>query len=235
MKKKKKSRKPQNPRVIEHVEPEGFHPTPVDAPAQWDQLRHQHYQQYFGESTSVLHEVSSQIFRIHIHIFPSSKKLKRNFTTLVTSGMSDSAMKIPKKLDPSYARREIIMYVPDYESKLYSLEQTWFEKILRYTAHFPFEYDTWLGEGHTIQNGNPPQPITEGSLLTNMFLLPPIYEAPEAAQIQLDDTPVKLLWLTFLTDAEAEYKIENGYSKLAKKFTHENFPRVVDPGRKSII
>jgi hypothetical protein len=32
-------------------------------------------------------------------------------------------------------------------------------KTLRWLAHFPHTYKTWVGSGHTIPNGNPPGPF----------------------------------------------------------------------------
>jgi hypothetical protein len=177
-----------------------------------------------------------QIPHIDIHVIPPSKQSGRNYFTLITSGMSDERMTLPKGIDKQYARAEIIFYVANYDSIPYQTEKPWYVNDMFFFAHFPFKYKTWLAISHTLAMQNPPAPIVTDSLLTTAFFLPPIFEPKEFVNhFKLGNEKVNFLWLTFLSDKETEYKLNNGYEKLVEKFNKDNFPQVFNPLRKSII
>lgn len=52
---------------------------------------------------------------------------------------------------------------------------------LKMLARLPHEYGTFLGFGHTIPNGDPAEPLVEGSQLCGWLLLPPV-TLPEAVR-----------------------------------------------------
>ena len=77
-----------------------------ETPEEWVKTREKHYRKHFGKPSLVVHEVLPQIPHIDVLVFPSSKKLKRNFTTLVTSGMSDEKMFLPEGFNAEQSRTE---------------------------------------------------------------------------------------------------------------------------------
>lgn len=208
------------------------------APAEWNENRENHYREWFGDSKDIFvwHEVLPLVPHIDIHVFPPSAELGRNYYTLITSGMSDEKMALPKGIDSQYARAELVFYVADALTKAYETTKPWFVGAMTFLAHFPFDFKTWLAVSHTIPNGNPPAPVVEGSVLTTALFLPPIFESKGFAQdFKLGDETVNFLWLTYISDKETEYKLKYGYDKLVEKFTPDNFPKVFNPFRSSII
>jgi hypothetical protein len=209
-----------------------------NAPVEWQEFRESQYRKSFGNSENVFvwHEVVPTIPHIDIHVFPPSKELGRNYFTLITSGMSDEKMTLPKSAGMQYSRAEIIFYVASDETKTHQTEKPWYVQAMFYFAHFPFNYKTWLAFSHTLPNGNPPAPIVDGSLLTTALFLPAIFEAKELTRdFMLGNEKVNLLWLTYLNDKETEFKLKHGYDKLIEKFNGNNFPQVFNPFRSSII
>jgi hypothetical protein len=209
-----------------------------NVPSEWQQLRDSHYRKWFGDSENarVWHEVVPVIPHIDIHVFPPSTKLGRNYFTLITSGMSDEKMNLPKGVDKQFARAEIIFYVSEDETRKDQTEKPWYVEAISFYAHFPFNFKTWLAFSHTLPNGNPPAPVVEGSILTTAIFLPAIFEPNQFTQdFKLDDEKVNFLWLTYLSDKETEFKLNDGMDKLADEFNQDNFPKVFNPFRKSIV
>jgi hypothetical protein len=209
-----------------------------DVPQEWQELREKHYKYWLGDLENILvwHEVLPVIPHIDICVFPLSKELNRKFFTLITSGMSDEKMSLPKNMDAQNARAELIFYIKAVEIEPYQTEEPWYISTMRFLAHFPLDYKTWISASHTLPNGNPPVPVVDGSLLTTALFLPPIFEPQEFAHdFRLGNDKVNFLWLTFLSHEETEYKLEYGYGKLVDKFNTDNMPQVFNPFRQSII
>jgi hypothetical protein len=208
------------------------------APPEWQEYREAHYQKWLGDSeeTMVWHEILPIVPHIDVHIFPPSEPLGRDFYTLITSGMSDEKMTLPKGIDRQLARAELVFYIADVSSKPGQTEKPWFVQAISFFAHFPFDYKTWLAPSHTIPNGNPPAPVVEGSMLTTAIFLPAIFEPKEFVQdFKLSGERVNFLWLSYISDKETEFKLNEGYNKLTQKMNKDNFPQVFDPFRPSII
>jgi hypothetical protein len=209
-----------------------------NAPADWQRLRESYYEKWFGSSEKniIWHELVPLIPHIDIHVFPPSEESGRNYFTLITSGMSDERMSLPEGKDKQYARAEIIFYVANDKAIAHQTEKPWYVNDMFFFAHFPFKYKTWLAISHTLAMQNPPAPIITGSSLTTAFFLPPIFEPKEFVDnFKLGNEKVNLLWLTFLSNKETEYKLNKGYGELVEKFNKDNFPQVFNPLRKSII
>lgn len=206
-----------------------------DVPEHWAQVRSDHYERFLGLASTVYHEIIPQIPHIDVEIHPPCKSLGRDFFTLITNGMSDLPMHLPKGVDASAGRAEILMYVPELAVKEYSTEASWEIDMIRFLARLPFEYNTWLAEGHTVPNGNPPSPFVPGSRLTTAFFMPPIFEPVEFGDLKLDGAPVNLLWLQPITDKECDLKLRKGSQALYDLMDKAQLPMVLDVNRRSMI
>jgi hypothetical protein len=235
----KPKKSPGGSTIVRHPLPEnnptiGF----SEVPPEWQTLRENHYKKWLGDSKDIMvwHEIVPIIPHIDIHVFPPSKDMERNFYTLITSGMSDEKITLPKGTDSRFARTELVFYIADAKTQANEIERPWYINAINFFAHFPFNYKTWISIAHTIPNGNPPAPIMEGSQLTTAIFLPPIFERKEFVDdFKLGDEKVSFLWLAFLTDKETEYKLKFGIEKLVEKFNTRTFPQVFNPARPSII
>ena len=78
--------------------------------------------------------------------------------TLVTTGMGAFSMKIPSEYqeDGLPSRIELMMCLPpEWNPESKESQENWPVELLRYLARFPIIESTWLGYGHSIQNGTP--------------------------------------------------------------------------------
>jgi len=138
-------------------------------------------------------------------------------------------MAVPQEVRGAPSRAELIFYC--WEPKQEYVE------TLRRLAHFPHDNDTWLGSGHTMLNGTPPEPLW-GSDVLDTFLFMPTIVKPDATlpqHLTLDCAQVGFLWLVPLTTAECDLKLQNGFSAVLDLFGKHRHPHVFDPGRRSYV
>lgn len=197
-----------------------------DAPA-FAEERERVYEELFGKSDSVFHEILPLVPHIDVYVFPPSDQ--RDFFTFVTGGMSDLPMNAPAELGPEYRRVEIVFYATEYREE--------YAGLLRSIAHFVHDYRAWLHWGHTMPNGQPPQPLFGTKHLDAMLFTIPIIQ-PDASlgeKLLLDSQPVNLLWLIPITTAECELKLEQGADALYGLLDARNHPPVFTGDRESYV
>lgn len=191
--------------------------------------REEAYGRLLGEMLSVSHEVFPLIPHIDVYTF---KRLQgdKGVCALVTGGMSDLEMKLPREADEEVPRRvELIFYCSEPREEYIA--------TLRQIAHFPSASKSWLGHGHTMPNGNPPEPFWGTRKLDTLFFLPPIVAKDQAlpSELILDGQPVHFLWVVPITTAECNYKLKNGFDAMMSLFQQNRHPYVFNPDRKSYI
>ena len=115
---------------------------------------------------------------IDLHIVMPTEE--RPAITVVTSGMSERPMRSPA--GDLYAELMLVLPPtwptpddPDFESP----SGYWPYRLLKELARLPHEYDTLLWTGHTVPNGDPPQPYGPNTKLCGA-LIAPMLIAPEA-------------------------------------------------------
>lgn len=163
------------------------------------EAREEAYLKMFGSVGSVSHELVPQVPHVDVYTFPPSRR--RPFHTLITGGMSDWPMRVPEGVPE---RTELILYVAE------PAEQH--EEVLRWLAHLVHDQDTWISPGSTISNGRPPEPIFANSRLDNFLFLPPPakFDKRLPRRLQIEGTPVSLLWVVPITTPERDFIIANG-------------------------
>ncbi len=135
-----------------------------------------HITSHIGEPQIVIHEVASEYVHVDVHVVPP--RAGRDFYTLVTSGMSNNPMNVPEQAKGMEFAELMLCLPKTWELKKYQVlgsdpGQDWPVNWLRQLARFPEEFDTWLGWGHSIPNGNPAAPLAEGNALCGWVLLEP--------------------------------------------------------------
>lgn len=183
----------------------------------------QHYQRFWGKPNAIY--------------FPNYKrrKLPKRIPVLefkplsqgrdwiyATVGMSQFAMKLPIANNKVTERQvELFMYSREPNVEL--------SDLIRSIAEYPFDSNTFLGPGHTLQRNSP---ITSDSNMSDILLLKPIGEVPEFEIIHIDQqrhaTP---LWMIPIYRSELLFIKQNGIDSLVKLFYQHgtdtsNFSRV---------
>lgn len=190
------------------------------------QRRERVYEEFFGPCEFVDHEVGLQIPHVDVYVYPPGHA-GRDFYTLVTGGMSDLPMQVPR--GAKARRTELVLYALEPKEA--------YRAILRFLAHFPHDHRTWFGQGHTFPNGQPAQPLFEGSALDTLLLLGSILQ-PDATlpnHLHIEKDPVHLLWVVPITTAECERKLRDGTDAILDLFEQFQHPFVLNEARQSYV
>jgi hypothetical protein len=191
-----------------------------------------HVTKHLGEFL-VLHELIPHDLHIDIlHVDPAKE---RNYHTLTTMGMSERAMAVPtKENDPKYA--ELMMCLP-YSWKLSNQQDernVWPLRWLQNMARFPDLAKTYLAPGHTIPNGDPPEPIGPGTKMCCMLIREPA-TVPESFRIlQAGKKEIHFHAVVPIYEDEMSYKLSKGYKALDKLLRDHGVTELLDINRPSV-
>jgi hypothetical protein len=195
----------------------------------------EHIAKHVGEVGWVYHEIISDLVHLDVHVV--EPRPERPFFTLVTSGMSARAMKVPEGAeDFSYAEL-VICLPPDWPMKQEDFKDDknfWPIRLLKMLARLPHEYDSWLGYGHTIPNGDPAEPYAENTKLCCALLLPPVTIPSDfmtlAATPELD---INFYGVVPIYKEEMELKLKKGSDGLIDRFDKYGVSEILDVKRKN--
>jgi len=194
--------------------------------------------QFPGRETVVFHEIISDLVHIDVNVMKPIPE--DDIYVLYTTGMSDLPMTLPPQVkNPDELKfAELVMLLPsswspggDYAISTDLPEKdSWAIGLIKFFARFPHEYKTWLGDGHTVPNGNY-QPITDGSEMGGVILLS--FNAPPLAA--KGGETVNFYLVLPISQVETEYKLEHGTGELVERLKEGKVSFVVDINRKSVL
>lgn len=195
-----------------------------------------HIETHLGPVETVFHEIVSDTVHIDVHFVKPTAVFP--FVRLVTSGMSDLPMTTPEHPDIPRHVELLITLPPDWRLDQKSFEDEvwyWPIRLLKSLARLPHKHRTWLGWGHTVPNGDPPQPYADDTKLCAAILLPSV-TAPEAF-FELDIPGHKRI--TFyavvpLHQREMDLKLRSGTAALTQLFDKKGVTDVVAVRRKDV-
>ena len=194
-----------------------------------------HIERHIGNIDMVFHEIISDAVHIDVHHVKPSKE--RPFHTLVTSGMSDLPMKVPDGVE-SAKYMELMITLPEHwqvDSESFKEEQWyWPVRQLKFLARFPHKYDTWLGLGHTMPNGNPAKPFADNTLLSGIIILPSVNTSSDFSSLVItEDKVIEFFSVVPLYEEEMSLKLRNGSNALLDKFDRHGINEVISDHRKN--
>jgi hypothetical protein len=195
-----------------------------------------HVGRYVGKIEHVFHEVASDLVHVDIHLVPPQPN--RDFVTLVTTGMSDRPMIVPPDCDaPTYA--ELLLCLPaDWpldQADLKDDANYWPMRLLKFLARLPHAYDTWLGFGHTVPNGDPTGPFDASTGLCCALIVPPTLFDERFEQLALsDDKVVQIYAVIPIYAEEMEFKLRHGTEELLRRFAAVGICELLDPRRPNV-
>lgn len=195
-----------------------------------------HIEKHIGEIYRVFHELVSEHVHIDVHWVKPTKE--RPFHTLVTSGMSDKPMNTPDGVDDCEFAELSICLPEDWkisEEDFKDERNYWPIRWLKYLARFPHEYNTWLGYGHTIPNGDPAEPFADNTELNTMVLLPTILFAGDFQTLHLKDKSIDFYTLIPIYTEEVNLKLKKGVEALFDGFDKFGVSDVVNLNRPNTV
>lgn len=202
-----------------------------------------HIERHIGKIDIVFHEIVSEIVHIDVHWIKPTEKFP--FHSFVTSGMSDKPMNVPKGME-AYRYAELCIFLPTNWTLQVEPYQTtdeafkdernyWPIRWLKKLARFPHEYNTWLGRGHTIPNGENADAFASNTQFGCMALFSNISIGRDFSELKVDDEKTIRFYCLFpLYKEEMELKLEKGTKALLNGFKKFRVTDIVDIDRPNI-
>jgi hypothetical protein len=200
----------------------------TESSTEFARAREEVYARLFGEAASVSHEIVPLVPHIDVYSYNPGHR-GRDFCTLITGGMSDLEMNVPAEAKRAPRRVELVFYCSEQRQE--------YIDTLRQLAHFPHAYKTWIGSGHTMPNGDPPEPLWGSAVLDTILFMPTIVRPDDALadQLSLAGQPVHFLWVVPLTTPETNLKLAKGFNAILDLFGQHRHPHVFNADRPSYI
>lgn len=211
---------------------DGWHP--MDHPPINEEVE-DHIERTFGKIDTVLHEILSSYVHLDVNVIPPSHG--RDFTTYVTSGMSDLPMKVTGIARPDYwSRAELLIALPGAPDQHVNHHLT---SSMRNFARYPHREETWLAVGHTI--GDPDDgPIAEDTRMCAYLLGPPVVtplcESSRCCELKLNDGGCVHFFAIYpIHPDELALKLKKGSDSLFDLFARAEVTEVYRPDRPSAV
>lgn len=190
----------------------------------------EHINEYYGDFPSVFHEIASEDIHVDVVVIPPERE--RNYFTLITMGMGARRMNIPDDADEDLDRAELVMCLPP-DWKVGNNSDKWFWPIglLKSLARLPIDCDTWLGWGHSVDNG---YSFAENTDLCGSLLIYPegVEEGAEKCTLPNGDI-VSFYQVIPIYREEMDFKMMNGTKELLEKLTGSS-NHIVDISRPNV-
>jgi hypothetical protein len=216
-------------------------PVPPALPKYYDDIV-DHLETFLGPVENVYHEIVSD--QVHLDILPFPPTDDRSFWTFVTCGTSSEPMMVPEGVDnpSSYERAEFVISLPAEwcgsgdPQQLGRNGKWWPIKILKYAAHFPHLYRTWLWFGHTLAIEEEPEPLDDNTRFSAFFVAFPLGWPIEGVKmVARDGRPISFLSIIPLYTDELQFKLDKGTDALLGSFDKAGVNELLDPARPSVV
>lgn len=194
-----------------------------------------HIEEQIGPIDYVFHELVSEYVQIDVHRVPPQSN--RPYYTLITSGMSGLPMTVPNGAE-SLRFAELVLCLPsswplnmdDFQDE----RNYWPIRLLKVLARLPHEFQTWLGQGHSIPNGDPPQPYARNTRFCGAVIMPPLITPDEFRTLNLDgDDVIHFYSVLPLFHEEMECKLREGMNVLIDRLDRGQVSELVDLRRRN--
>jgi hypothetical protein len=177
-----------------------------------------HVERYIGKVETVFHEILSDMVHLDVHFVPATKE--RPFHVLVTSGVSDEPMNVPEGME-EFRRAELLMALPRHwpltQEDFKREENYWPVRWLKQIGRLPHEYNTWIGWGHSIPNGDPAEPIANTDFI-GVMVTPAQWLPMEFFQLTANDgEKISFYELVPLYQEEIDLKMKQGAEELEER------------------
>jgi hypothetical protein len=195
-----------------------------------------HIERHLGPVRTVFHEMISDAVHIDVHLVQATSDFP--FSRLVTSGMSDRPMPIPAEAKaPRYT--ELLITLPAaWQLNMESFkDENWYWpiRLLKWLARFPHKYETWLGRGHTIPNGDPPKPYAGNTKLCGAIVLPAATAPRSFSTLRVHaEKEVTFYSVVPLYREEIDLKLSRGTNALLGLFNKHSIDDIFDPSRRNV-
>jgi hypothetical protein len=194
-----------------------------------------HLENHLGKIETVYHEIVSDSIHLDILFLPANDR--KPFHTLVTCGVSAKPMHVPEE-KKDFRFVELMINLPqDWRIEEESFKQEsnyWPLRWLKKVGRLPHEFNTWIGWGHTIPNGNPAQPIADTQFMGVMLSLPYCFGPQFFILTKKNGEKIYFYNMVPLYEEEMNLKLTEGTDAFERLLNKNRIGFVVDKARKNV-
>jgi hypothetical protein len=106
---------------------------------------------------------------------------------------------------------------------------------LKALARLPHEYNSWLGVGHTIPNGDPPLPLHKSVPFSGWIVDKPLTFHEEFNVLKVGNKAINFYCIAPLYLQELDFKLRKGADSLFKMLDTAKVAEVIDCNRQCAI
>lgn len=201
-----------------------------------------HVARHVGPITNVFHEARPHLFQLDVLVVGPHEA--RPYTTLVTCGMSELPMRIPIENPddlgrvPELRHAELLLCLPPdwpLTPEAFQKEDNyWPVRWLKKLARFPHLHEGWLGLGHTVPNGDPPEPLAANTRLCGWLVDQPLLLPPDIQKLRVGEKSINFYAIVPLYDEEMTFKVRKGSGAFAHLLDRAKVSELIDPARPSV-
>jgi len=192
----------------------------------WSQQIHSHVERHIGRIDQVFAGDPAQGTADVLHVQPVDS---RPYHTLITAGMSSVAMNVPQDVSAPQ-RLELMMTLPEG----WKPSEDWATRLLQSLSKLPRERASWLGWGHTVPNGDPPQPLAPHTELCGVIIAPSLLVPVAFYELDIGAERVAFYSVIPLYREELELHAREGMAVLLERLLHKDINDVVFLKRKNV-
>jgi hypothetical protein len=219
---------PGGSRIHRHGDPRP--PEPVPGGFDGAEEIEAHVERHLGPIGGVYHELASEY--VHLDVLQVEAGEDRRWHTLVTSGMSSKPME-------DGSRMELLIALPrDWpldEESWREERHYWPVRLLKDLARAPHMFGFALGSGHTVPNGDPPEPYAPGTDACCALIAPPLLTPEAFDELDGPDGPIAFRAVYPLLRDEMELKLERGTDALFDAFDRAKLTELLIADRPSVV
>lgn len=166
-----------------------------------------------------------------LHVKPVDS---RPYHTLVTAGMSTVAMAVPPEVSAPH-RLELMMTLPEgWQPDGADERAHWPIRLLQSLSGLPRENGYWLGWGHIVRNGDPPQPYAPHTELCGVIIAPSLLVPVAFYEPTIDGERVAFYSAIPLYREELELHRSAGMAVLLEKLLQKDINDIVYLKRRNV-
>jgi hypothetical protein len=194
-----------------------------------------HVEKHIGKIKTVFHEMLSGI--VHVDLLIVAPTEYRSFYTVVTCGMSALPMGTPKGAGARFA--ELMLCLPQdwpMSQEAWTADETtyWPMRWMKDLACNVHEFKTWYGIGHTIPNGDPPEPFSPKTRLSGWLIGNPHFAPQEFMQLEVGQKSIAFYAMAPLYKEEMDFKLSKGYPALVQRMDEIGVDELIDVNRPNV-
>lgn len=195
-----------------------------------------HIEKHLGPIEMVFHEIIGDLVHLDVHHVAPTQE--RPWHTLVTSGMSDRPMNVPAEMGEFRHAELMIQLPPEWKLTQEDFKDErnyWPMRWLKQLARLPHEYNTWLGYGHTVPNGDPPEGFAANTKLCCMLVEFPLVVPDDFRILEIREGKRVCFWnLIPIYQEEMDLKMRKGAEALENLFEKNRIGEIIDPTRANV-